>query len=64
MTTTLKKAFEKAPELPESEQEAFGRFLLDELEFISAVQQGAHAADEGKVIPVEDVGKMIANLEI
>ncbi|HVM49100.1 MAG TPA: hypothetical protein VMU04_13800 [Candidatus Acidoferrum sp.] len=59
MTTALKKAFEKAAELPEREQEAFARFLLEKLEFVAAVQEGIDAADRGEVAPVEEVRKMI-----
>jgi predicted transcriptional regulator len=59
MTTTLKRAFERAAELPEAEQEAFARFLLDELEFVAAIQEGIVAADQGEVVPVAEVRKMV-----
>ena len=59
MTTTLKKAFEKAAELPEPQQEAFAQFLLEELEFVAAIEEGEAAADRGEVTPVEEVRKMI-----
>jgi predicted transcriptional regulator len=59
MTTTLKKAFEKAAELPKRDQEAFAQFLLDKLEFVAAVQEGVDAADRGEVAPVEEVRNMI-----
>ena len=59
MTASLKQAFDKAATLPEAEQEAFGRFLLDELEFVAAVQEGVDAADRGQVVPIEEVRKMI-----
>jgi predicted transcriptional regulator len=59
VTTTLKRAFDKAAELPEQEQEAFAKFLLDELEFVEAVQVGVDAANRGDVVPAEQVRKMI-----
>jgi len=59
MTTTLKRAFEKAAELPESQQEDFARFLLEELEFVAAVQEGVDAANRGDAVPIEEVRKMI-----
>ncbi|SPE52867.1 hypothetical protein SBV1_1600004 [Verrucomicrobia bacterium] len=59
MTTTLKKAFDKAAKLPDVQQEAFARFLLDELEFVAAVQEGVDAADRGDAKPIEAVRKMI-----
>jgi predicted transcriptional regulator len=59
MTTTLKQAFEKAAGLPEQQQDAFGRFLLEELEFLAAVDEGIAAADRGEVVPVEEVRGMI-----
>jgi predicted transcriptional regulator len=59
VTTALKQAFEKAAELPPSEQDAFAQFLLDELEFVSAVEAGIDAADHGEVHSVEEVRKMV-----
>ena len=59
MTTTLKKAFDRAAELPEPQQEAFAKFLLDELELVSAIQEGLDAADKGQVLPVEEVRKLV-----
>jgi predicted transcriptional regulator len=59
MTTNLKRAFEKAAELPEAEQEAFARFLLDELELVAAIQVGVNAADRGETVPIEKVREMI-----
>jgi len=59
VTTTLKKAFDRAAELPEPQQEAFAKFLLDELELVSAIQEGLDAADKGQVLPVEEVRKLV-----
>lgn len=59
MTTNLKRAFEKAAELPEAEQEAFARFLLDELELVAAIQAGVNAADRGETVPIEKVREMV-----
>jgi predicted transcriptional regulator len=59
MTTALKRAFDKAAELPEREQEAFAHFLLEKLEFVAAVQEGVDAANRGEVVPIEEVRKMI-----
>jgi predicted transcriptional regulator len=59
MTTNLKRAFEKAAELPEAEQDAFAQFLLEELEFVAAIQEGANAADRGETVPVDKVREMI-----
>jgi predicted transcriptional regulator len=58
MTTALKQAFDKAAQLSDSEQEAFARFLLEELEFVAAVQEGVDAANRGEVRTVEEVRKM------
>jgi predicted transcriptional regulator len=59
MTTELKRAFDKAAELPEREQEAFAQFLLEKLEFLAAVQAGVDAADRGDVVSVDEVRTMI-----
>ncbi len=59
MTVTLKKAFDQAARLPEPEQEALGRFVLDELELLAAIEAGVQAADRGDTLPVEEVRKMI-----
>ena len=59
MTTILKQAFEKAAALPEQQQDAFGNFLLEELEFLSAIDEGIAAADRGDSMPVEEVRAMI-----
>jgi predicted transcriptional regulator len=61
MTTTLKKAFDKAAELPERDQEAFAQFLLEKLEFMAAVQEGVDAAERGEVVPVDEVRRMFSN---
>jgi len=45
MTATLKEAFEKAASLPEPKQEAFAQYLLDKLEFLTAMQEGVDAAE-------------------
>jgi hypothetical protein len=59
MTTTLQRAFDKAAALPERQQDAFGKFLLEELEFLTAIDEGIAAADGGEVMPVEAVRQMI-----
>jgi predicted transcriptional regulator len=59
MTTTLKKAFDKAAELPEAQQEAFAKFLLEELDFVTAVQEGVDAAERGETVSIEDARAMI-----
>ncbi len=59
MTATLKNAFEKAATLSERQQEAFAQFLLEELEFVAAVDEGIAAADRGEVVPIEEVRGMI-----
>jgi predicted transcriptional regulator len=59
MTTALKKAFDKAAELPEAEQEAFAKFLLEELEFVTAVQEGVDAADRGETVSLDEARAMI-----
>lgn len=59
MTATLKKAFERASELPEGDQEAFAKFLLEELELLAAIQEGIDAADRGETISPHDARKLI-----
>ena len=59
MTATLKSAFEKAASLTEQQQDAFGQFLLEELEFLAAVDEGIAAADRGEGVPIEDLRGMI-----
>jgi predicted transcriptional regulator len=59
MTKTLEKAFEQAAKLPVQDQDAFASFLLEELSFRAAVQEGIQAADRGELVPLEDVKKMI-----
>lgn len=59
MTKMLEKAFEQAAKLPAPDQDVFANFLLEELAFRAAVQEGIEAADRGDVVPLEDVKKMI-----
>ena len=59
MTTKLKQAFQKAAELPDTEQDAFANFLLEELEFIRGIEQAVDAADNGRVIPLDEARQMI-----
>jgi predicted transcriptional regulator len=59
MTKTLEKAFEQAAKLPAQDQDVFANFLLEELAFRAAVQDGIEAADRGDVVPLEDVKQMI-----
>jgi predicted transcriptional regulator len=59
MTTTLQQAFEKASALPEQQQDAFGRFLLEELQFMAAIDVGIAAADRGEVMDADEVRRMI-----
>jgi predicted transcriptional regulator len=59
MTTTLQQAFDKANALPEQQQDAFGKFLLEELEFLAAIDEGIAAADRGDVVSIEDARQMI-----
>ena len=50
---------EQVARLPMSDQEAFANFILDELAFRNAVQEGIKAADRGETVPLEEVKKMI-----
>ncbi len=59
MTKALEKAFEQAAKLPTQDQNVFANFLLEELTFRAAVQEGIEAADRGDVVPLEEVKKMI-----
>lgn len=59
MTKALEKAFEQAAKLPTQDQDVFANFLLEELAFRVAVQEGIEAADRGEVVPLEDVKKMV-----
>ena len=59
MTTTLKQAFDKAASLSEEKQEAFGKFLLEELEFLAAIDEGIAAAEQGEVMTIEEVKQLI-----
>lgn len=59
MTAILKSAFEKAALLTERQQEAFAQFLLEELEFLAAVDEGIAAADRGEVVPISEARGMI-----
>jgi len=59
MTATLEKAFAEAARLPEPKQDAFGKFILEELEFLAACQVGADAIERGDVKPIEEVRAMI-----
>jgi predicted transcriptional regulator len=60
MTTTLQQAFDKAATLPEQQQDAFGEFLLEELEFWAAIDQGIAAADRGEVVTTGEVRQLIS----
>lgn len=60
MTATLQKAFEKAASMPESQQEAFAQFLLEELEFLTAVDEGIRAVDQGEIVGIEEMRKRVA----
>jgi len=59
MTQALAKAFQEASKLPNTEQEIFADFILDELAFRAAVREGIEAADRGEAVPLEEVKKMI-----
>jgi predicted transcriptional regulator len=59
MTTTLQQAFDKAAALPKQQQDAFGKFLLEELEFLAAIDEGIAAADNGDVVTVEEARQLI-----
>ncbi|MBI5388607.1 MAG: hypothetical protein HZA90_28425 [Verrucomicrobia bacterium] len=60
MTATLEKAFAKAAQLPDAQQETLGRFLLEELEFVAAIQEGVEAADRGDTVPVEEARRRVS----
>jgi predicted transcriptional regulator len=59
MTKSLEKAIDQVAKLATSEQEDFANFILDELAFRSAVQEGIRAADASQTVPLEEVKKMI-----
>ena len=59
MTAALEKAFAQAATLPEVRQKAFASFLMEELEFLAALDAGERAADRGASKSVDEVRNMI-----
>jgi predicted transcriptional regulator len=59
MNATLEKAFDEAAKLPEDEQEHFALRLLDELELRKALAEAEEDVKHGRVVPIEEVKKMI-----
>ena len=59
MTQTLKKAFEEASKLPDREQDFLANFVHDHLEVLGALREEIKSADQGEVVPIQEVEKMI-----